>query len=197
MEGEMQTIEQRAEEYAPNTITSHIFKSSPLKGLIVRILRDAYIAGANEQKEIDDAKLLKLKSSWEKEAQVGHDIDMKSIKERAKLASEDYACDDMYSAGVFTGYVEGATKQKAIDDALLLKLKSSWEEEAQINHNNESNYKQGYHDAVEKACDWLKKELQYLAMDELKDNFYKNEFKVILKSQVPDWLRDFRKAMEE
>ena len=197
MEGEMQTIEQRAEEYAPNTITSHIFKSSPLKGLIVRILRDAYIAGANEQKEIDDAKFLKLKSSWEKEAQVGHNIDMKSIKERAKLASEDYACDDMYSAGVFTGYVEGATKQKAIDDALLLKLKSSWEEEAQINHNDESNYKQGYHDAVEKACDWLKKELQYLAMDELKDNFYKNEFKVILKSQVPDWLRDFRKAMEE
>ena len=197
MEGEMQTIEQRAEEYVPNTITAHIFKSSPLKGLIVRILRDAYIAGANEQKEIDDAKLLKLKSSWEKEAQVGHNIDMKSIKERAKLASEDYACDDMYSAGVFTGYVEGATKQKAIDDALLLKLKSSWEEEAQINHNDESNYKQGYHDAVEKACDWLKKELQYLAMDELKDNFYKNKFKVILKSQVPDWLRDFRKAMEE
>ena len=47
------TIEQRAEEYAPNTITSHIFKSSPLKGLIVRILRDAYIAGAKEQKAID------------------------------------------------------------------------------------------------------------------------------------------------
>ena len=193
----MKTIEQRAEEYVPNTITAHIFKSSPLKGLIVRILRDAYIAGANEQKEIDDAKLLKLKSSWEKEAQVGHDIDMKSIKERAKLASEDYACDDMYSAGVFTGYVEGATKQKAIDDALLLKLKSSWEEEAQINHNDESNYKQGYHDAVERACDWLKKELQYLAIEELKDIFYKNEFKIILKSQVPDWLRDFRKAMEE
>ena len=47
------TIEQRAEEYAPNTITSHIFKSSPLKGLIVRILRDAYIAGAKDQKAID------------------------------------------------------------------------------------------------------------------------------------------------
>ena len=52
------TIEQRAEEYAPNTITSHIFKSSPLKGLIVRILRDAYIAGAKDQKvvDIDNAK---------------------------------------------------------------------------------------------------------------------------------------------
>ena len=50
----MKTIEERAEEYAPNTITSHIFKSSPLfKGLIVRILRDAYIAGAKDQKAID------------------------------------------------------------------------------------------------------------------------------------------------
>ena len=131
----MKTIEQRAEEYVPNTITAHIFKSSPLKGLIVRILRDAYIAGANEQKEIDDD--------------------------------------------------------------LLLKLKSSWEEEAQINHNDKSNYKQGYHDAVEKACSWLKKELQELAMDEVKDSFLENDFKVILKSQVPDWLTDFRKAMEK
>ena len=46
---------------------------------------------------------------------------MKSIKERAKLASEDYACDDRYSAGFFTGYVEGATKQKAIDEEVRLK----------------------------------------------------------------------------
>ena len=47
------TIEQRATEYAPNTLDAHIFKSSPLKGLIVRILRDAYIAGAKDQKAID------------------------------------------------------------------------------------------------------------------------------------------------
>ena len=50
---------------------------------------------------------------------------------------------------------------------------------------------------IEKACEWLKKELQELAMDEVKDNFLENDFKVILKSQVPDWLRDFRKAIEE
>lgn len=55
----MKTIEQRAEEYAPNTITAHIFKSSPLKGLIVRILRDAYIAGAKEQQAIDEEVRLK------------------------------------------------------------------------------------------------------------------------------------------
>ena len=55
----MKTIEQRAEEYVPNTITAHIFKSSSLKGLIVRILRDAYIAGAKDQKAIDEEVRLK------------------------------------------------------------------------------------------------------------------------------------------
>ena len=137
---------------------------------------------------------------------------MKSIEERAKEWGEYIAkCrpyirvdGKTYHTSEVSGltnimvmsYIAGANKQKEIDDALLLKLKSSWEEEAQINHNDESNYKQGYHDAVKKACDWLKKELQELAMDEVKDNFLENDFKVILKSQVPDWLRDFRKAME-
>lgn len=77
---------------------------------------------------------------------------MKTIEERAKLASEGYE-DDGYSAGLYMGYVEGATEQKAIDDAKWLKLKSAWEKEAQINHDDEANYKQGYHDAIEKACE--------------------------------------------
>ena len=59
----MKTIEQRAEEYVPNTITAHIFKSSPLKGVIVSILRDAYIAGAKEQKSVD---IDKAKSAFNK-----------------------------------------------------------------------------------------------------------------------------------
>ena len=122
---------------------------------------------------------------------------MKTIEERAKEWGEYIAERTPYDVvGAKYSYIAGANEQKEIDDALLLKLKSSWEEEAQINHNDESNYKQGYHDAVKKACDWLKKELQELAMDEVKDNFLENDFKVILKSQVPDWLRDFRKAME-
>ena len=50
---------------------------------------------------------------------------------------------------------------------------------------------------IEKACDWLKKELLKLSMRELKDNFRDNEFKVVLKSQVSDWLIDFRKAMDK
>ena len=123
---------------------------------------------------------------------------MKSIEERAKEWGEYIAERTPYDVvGAKYSYIAGATDQKAIDDAELHKLKSSWEEEAQINHNDKSNYKQGYHDAVEKACIWLKKELQELAMDEVKDSFLENDFKVILKSQVPDWLQDFRKAMEE
>ena len=79
---------------------------------------------------------------------------MKTIEERAKLASEGYD-DDGYSAGLYMGYVVGATEQKAIDNEELLKLKSAWKKQAQINHNDEDNYNQGYHDAVEKACKWL------------------------------------------
>lgn len=83
----------------------------------------------------------------------------KTIEERAKLASEGYD-DDGYSAGLYMGYVEGAKEQKDIDDAKLLKLKSSWEKQAQINHDDISNYKQGYHDAIEKACEWLKENIE-------------------------------------
>ena len=122
---------------------------------------------------------------------------MKTIEERAREAYPINEYSIIVGVMIRGAYIRGAKEQKAIDDAELLKLKSSWEEEAQINHNDESNYKQGYHDAVKEACDWLKKELQDLAMDEVKDNFLENDFKVILKSQVPDWLRDFRKAMEK
>ena len=112
---------------------------------------------------------------------------MKTIEERAKLAMEGYA-DDVFSAGIYEGYVEGATEQKAIDDAEWLKIKSSWEREAQINHNDENNYKQGFHDAIEKACDWFDTYLMEIGYPD-------------------DWMRDspnvesgkerFRKAMDE
>ena len=44
---------------------------------------------------------------------------MKTIEERAKLASEGYD-DDGYSAGLYMGYVVGATEQKAIDEEVRL-----------------------------------------------------------------------------
>lgn len=40
---------------------------------------------------------------------------MKTVEERAKLRSEYYDEDDGYSAGVYVGYIDGATEQKEID----------------------------------------------------------------------------------
>ena len=109
--------------------------------------------------------------------QIKSAINHSDIEERAKLASEGYD-DDGYSAGLYMGYVEGAEEQKAIDDAKLLKLKSAWEKQAQINHDDEANYKQVYHDAIEKAktafgkaCGWLSTYLWYNAVVE---EFIKN-----------------------
>ena len=88
---------------------------------------------------------------------------MKTIEERAKEYAPD-PFDPDYILPAREGhivnqqriaYIAGATEQKAIDDAILLKLKSAWEKEAQTNHDDEANYKQGYRDAVEKACEWL------------------------------------------
>ena len=56
---------------------------------------------------------------------------MKTIEERAKLASEGYE-DDGYSAGLYMGYVEGATDQKAIDDEVIKKLTSIVEHSASV-----------------------------------------------------------------
>lgn len=81
---------------------------------------------------------------------------MKSIKERAI----EYCKEQWDEPTTMRAYMDGATEQKAIDDAKLLKLKSSWEKQAQINHDDVSNYKQGYHDAIEKACEWLKENIE-------------------------------------
>ena len=71
---------------------------------------------------------------------------MKTIEERADRAVYEptdrhplKACEVVAFA---RGYELGATEQKAID-------------EAQINHDDGANYKQGYHDAVEKAWSFV------------------------------------------
>ena len=56
---------------------------------------------------------------------------MKTIEERAKLASEGYE-DDGYSAGLYMGYVEGATEQKAIDEEEIKPLHSIMEKSASV-----------------------------------------------------------------
>ena len=77
---------------------------------------------------------------------------MKTIEERALDYANKSGIDSNtdYFDYCQQYYIAGATEQKAIDDAELLNFRSSWEKEAQINHNDENNYKQGYHDAIKK-----------------------------------------------
>ena len=70
---------------------------------------------------------------------------MGTIEERAKLASEGYE-DDGYSAGLYMGYVEGATEQMEID---IEKAKN----------------------AFNKTCGWLSTFFWY---NEVFENFMKN-----------------------
>ena len=54
---------------------------------------------------------------------------MKTIEERAKIASEGYD-DDGYSAGLYMGYVVGATEQKIIDaEWLRSQMKTLYDDE--------------------------------------------------------------------
>ena len=71
---------------------------------------------------------------------------MKTIEERAK----EYAPDPFLAALERKAYIAGATEQKAIDDAECVNQVIMGKGSA-INH-----YKQGYHDAVNKACELLK-----------------------------------------
>ena len=104
---------------------------------------------------------------------------MKTIEERARLAAwqifEEIGLSQHSVDRVSEIITEKMLDQKAIDEAKLLKLKSAWEKEAQINHDDEANRKQGYHDAIDKVCEWLRAR------------------NVITK----DTLIGFRKAMEE
>ena len=88
---------------------------------------------------------------------------MKTIEERARLAAwqiyEEIGLSQHSVDRVSEIITEKMLEQKAIDEAKLLKLKSAWEKEAQINHDDEANRKQGYHDAIEKACEWLKEQV--------------------------------------
>lgn len=114
---------------------------------------------------------------------------MKTIEERAKefaMDAHDFdceGCDTCSKCRDYRMFVDIATEQKAIDNEELLKLKSTWEKQAQINHNDEDNYNQGYHDAVEKACKWMKEQvyqeysggpLERLIPDTMIENFMKD-----------------------
>ena len=119
---------------------------------------------------------------------------MKTIEERAKEYSDrhksienryfkgyNYYIDEEYDAEKFA-YEAGAYDQKTIDDAELLKLKSAWEKQAQINH-----------DAIEKARKWLKEHIyEYIAVG---NTDFGKPYDIHLCSE--ELFDDFPKAMEE
>ena len=128
---------------------------------------------------------------------------MKTIEERARECFPDpWDADCILPAreGFIVeqqrqGYILGANEQKAIDDAKLLKLKSAWEKEAQINHDDEANRKQGYHDAIEKACKWLEENARDYACATIRCPYGEEE--EIICDVHREIVEDFRKAMEE
>ena len=133
---------------------------------------------------------------------------MKTIDERAKEYSDrhksiensyfnkgyNYYIAEKYDAEKFA-YEAGAYDQKTIDDVELLKLKSAWEKQAQINHDDEANYQQGYHDAVEKACKWLEENARDYACATIRCPYGEEE--EIICDVHREIVEDFRKAMEE
>ena len=108
---------------------------------------------------------------------------MKTIDERARDTAwkiwEDTDLSEHSVDRVSEIIAEKIIEQKAIDNAEWLKIKSSWEREAQINHNDENNYKQGFHDAIENACGIL----EYMTGGRLGKRFI-SEFKNKLKYGV-------------
>ena len=93
----MKSIEERAKDWG-----EYIAERTPYDVVGAKY---SYLAGANAQKEIDDAELLELKAKWE----INHD--MKSIKERAK----EYSKDHWNELTAKEAYIEGAKEQKDID----------------------------------------------------------------------------------
>lgn len=75
---------------------------------------------------------------------------MKTIKERAK----EYSKGQWDEPTALKAYIAGATEQKAIDDAECANQVLMGKGNA-VNH-----YKQGFHDAIEKACEWLKENIE-------------------------------------
>ena len=65
----MKTIEERAKEYAPDAFDPDYILPAR-EGYIVNRQRNAYIAGATEQKDIDDEVIKKLNSIVEHSASV-------------------------------------------------------------------------------------------------------------------------------
>ena len=115
---------------------------------------------------------------------------MKSIEERAKAASENYD-DDGYSAGLYMGYVVGATEQKAIDEEVRLK---KCDDMTEAEYEREVAFAEWYHQngkgtpTFSDAIEWARKEAIGKACELLK---------AVGVLTDDDSIMGFIKAMEE
>ena len=118
----------------------------------------------------------------------------KTIEERAKLASEGY--DDGYSAGLYMGYVEGATEQKAIDEEVRLKKSDNM---TQAEYDREVAFANWYHQnrkgtpTFSDAIEWARKEVIEQACEWLKENIEGG----VHPQSAYGFVEKFRKAMKE
>ena len=203
----MKTIEEKAEEWYKYIAENPIYD--------VDVTKLSYIAGAKDQKDIDRALWLKLKSSWGKEAQINHGIDMKSIEERAKKWSEHivettpydvvngkvcvFAKDRDIADVAEESYIAGATNQKAIDEKVRLK-KSDDMTEKQLDREEcfTSWYFQNAKGAptFSDAIEWARKQ----TIDEVCNwlgNYLVWEHEMLTKAGCESVINELRKALEE
>ena len=119
----------------------------------------------------------------------------KTIEERAKLASEGYD-DDGYSAGLYMGYVEGATEQKAIDEEVRLK---KCDDMTEAEYNREVAFIDWFYEnsggtiTHSDAIEWARKEVIEQACEWLKENIEGG----VHPQSAYGFADRFRKAMEE
>ena len=180
----MKTIDERAREYVLNAINS-VELPARGSGFSANKLCGAYIAGATDQKAIDDAELLKPKSACEKEVIVPRWF-LESVEDTLQIQhniNQDEktgeTCQDRNIRQSLNGLRKLLNGEELSGMERFEKLKYC---------DNEANYEQGYHDAIENAHKWFADYLMEIGYPD-------------------DWMRDspnmasgkerFIKAMEE
>ena len=179
----MKTIEERA-----NLAAWQIFEEIGLSQHSVDRVSKIITEKINEQKAIDEAKLLKLKSAWEKEEniivprwflevvedtlQIQNNINQPDKKETGE------SCQDRNIRHSLNGLRKLLNGEELSGMERFEKLKYC---------DNEANYKQGYHDAIEKACEWLGPHLAEVA----------DRYDYAVGLQLRFLRENFRKAMEK
>ena len=177
----MKAIEQRAKEWG-----EYIVETTPYDVVAAKY---SYIAGANAQKEIDDAELLKLKAKWE----INHD--MKSIKERAK----EYSKDHWNELTAKEAYIAGATEQQAIDEEVRLKKSDDMTE---AEYDRETAFADWYlkngkgTPTFSDAIEWARKQTIDEACNWLSD-YLVCEHEILTKADCENVINELRKVIGE